>query len=109
MTGWSNMTHCSMISFEARADTRQVADGRTVMRETLVVEESRRRSTGNPASPQNEVAVLFDNAAVTFPMPVGFTLADLATQLDKVDASQRGRMVLVAVKLSREAILRRTN
>lgn len=105
MTGRSNMTRCSMISLYARAHARQGADRRTVIRET----ESRRRSTGKPASPQNEVAVLFDNAAVTFPMPVGFTLADLATRLDKVDASRRGRMVLVAVKLSRDAILRQTN
>lgn len=99
------MTYCSMISFQSRAHARQGGDGRTVIRKTL---RSRRRSKGKTASPQNEVAVLFDNAAVTFPMPVGFTLADLATQLDKVDASQRGRMVLVAVTLSRDAILRQT-
>jgi hypothetical protein len=100
--GWSNMADCSMISFAPSAHARQGADRRTVMRETPAVEESRRCSTGKPASPQNEVTVLFDNAAVTFPMPVGFTLADLATQVAKVDVSQRGRMVRVAVKLSRE-------
>lgn len=55
-------------------------------------------------SSQNEVTVMFDGTAVTFPIPVELTLADLATRLADANAAWRGRMVRVAIKLSSDTM-----
>ena len=51
-------------------------------------------------SPAHEVTVLFRDNALTFQIPVGSTLADLATQLTEIASRQRGQVVCLAVKLS---------
>jgi hypothetical protein len=50
-------------------------------------------------TPPNEVRVLFDGTALTFPIPVELSLADLATRLAEINAARRGRMVRVAITL----------
>jgi hypothetical protein len=77
---------------------------RRTLRKSLIVGEPRRDSARNAAPSENEVMVLFDAAALTFPIPVGSTLADLAMYLAKISARQRRRVVCVAVKLRRNAM-----
>ena len=77
---------------------------RTALRKPLMVEESHRHSACNPASSPHEVTVLFDDAALTFSISADATYVDLAARLAKISASQRGRFICVAVKLSRDAM-----
>jgi hypothetical protein len=97
------MIDCSISpGFCARA--RRGVDMRSALRKPLAVVQPNPGSTARPASSQNEVTVLFDDTAVTFPIPVELTLADLATRLAEANAARRSRMVRVAIKVSSDTI-----
>ena len=55
-----------------------------------------------PSRPENEITVLFDDAALTFSMPAATTLAELAGRLHEERGVLRRRMISVVVRLSRE-------
>ena len=52
-------------------------------------------------APPNEITVLFDDSAVTFPMPAAATLADLAGRLIEERGRPRRQMLSVTIKLAK--------
>jgi len=49
----------------------------------------------------NEITVLFDDRAVTFPVPAAATLADVAWRLTQARGPQRRQMLSVKIRLAR--------